>query len=379
MADYGALLERMIAEAQDPDQRRQFLYELARLTLRRQLQLTSPAPSIKETREHLAALDAAIVAREEAADRADALGRPFPPPQESDVGTADCSRHRPPDGPGEPATGTGQIGVFPDGGPIGAFAVEPVAYAARPERTSRADGSTARRRWTELATAAVLPVALYAALIHWTGPSPPPPPAATAVVTAAAESRGLDARRSAEPAPSLASAPPSNPLPTLYGVYAHRDGQFIELEQVATVPVDPRVKAIQQITTPSRTILPDSGFTFLVFRRDIATSAPERMPIRIAARLARLLTFDASGKAVNAPPPEDRWVIRDTGFDFRVRPVRDNLEMVWVQPDETSAPLPAGRYVLMINATPYDFTVEGPVSAPAHCLESVATARGPTL
>jgi hypothetical protein len=166
------------------------------------------------------------------------------------------------------------------------------------------------------------------------------------------------------------------PLPTMFGVYAVRDGRLNELEPVATEPVDPRAKHLQQIVKPSRTVLPDGKVTFLVFRRELIVNAPERIPVKFAARISRLMSFDPQGKVVWTQPAKDAWLIRDAGFDFRVMPVKESPEMVYVRPEDPDFTLPAGRYVLMVGHQPYDFVVEGPVTDPGHCVEGSATMRG---
>lgn len=165
-------------------------------------------------------------------------------------------------------------------------------------------------------------------------------------------------------------------LPTMFGVYAIRDGRLVELEPIATEPVDPRAKHLQQIVKRSRTVLPDGKVTFLVFRRELIVAAPERIPVKFAAKISRLMGFDPQGKVVWTQPAKDTWLIRDTGFDFRVMPVKESPEMVYVRAEDPAFALPAGRYVLMVGTQPYDFVVEGPVTDPGHCVEGSATMRG---
>ncbi|MFL9828166.1 hypothetical protein [Rhodoplanes sp. SY1] len=477
MVDFAALLERMIAEADDPSRRREIVFELARATLRRQLQQHARTLDPADAAAHMASLEAAIAtcatmtgrpssasvatattvsatalpaaarsvadasavaasASTTSASTASAFPQAdIPVPAENGIAAspllADASRGfatNPQEGDRIASHGAGAgipdsvddawssapratgrdgrgrrpverdtILAFSDPMPLFPFAVEPIAAVAGRDAVPRRWRRSARR-WSELALAAVLPLVVYAAVVPRDGAGRPE------VAGEAAGRRSPSAetaRRDAEPVgPELAAArtgpsgegaatdphhtalaalPPSPTLPTLYGVYAVQGTRFTELEQVQTSPVDPRVRTVLQIKTATKTLLPDRDLRFLVFRREMMTNAPERVPVRIAARLAKVMTFDPSGKVVTAPPGEERWVIRETGFEFRVRPMRDHPEMIWVQPEDPSSPVPAGRYVLMINGTPYDFTVEGPVTEPAHCLESVGTSRGPTL
>ena len=98
-------------------------------------------------------------------------------------------------------------------------------------------------------------------------------------------------------APSaVAAATPAFPRPIAYGVYAISANRLIELEQISTAPVDPRTRSTLQIVKPSRTIITDPKLTFVAFRRDLISSAPDKVPIQIAARIAKQMTFDGSSK-----------------------------------------------------------------------------------
>lgn len=181
-------------------------------------------------------------------------------------------------------------------------------------------------------------------------------------------------------APAQAAAPPSPyPLPAMYGVYAVANNQLVPLEQVSTGPVDPRTRTTLQITKPSRITLSDGKLSFILYRRDLLTSAPDKVPVRIAARITRTMNFDSNGRAVIVVPPNESWLVREVGYDLRVLPVRESQEMVYVRPEDSEFSFPAGRYVLMFNGQPYDFTVEGTVTNPEHCVEGFATVRGPAF
>ncbi len=170
------------------------------------------------------------------------------------------------------------------------------------------------------------------------------------------------------------------PLPTTYGIYAISAAGLSELEPVATAPVDPRTRTLQQISKPSRTVLGAGSLAFIAFRRDYVSSAPEKVPLRIAAHIARTMIFDTTtGQPVVTKPPSETWLIRDRGYDLRVSPVHESPEMILIQPEEPSTDLPAGRYELMLGGQPYDFSIEGLVDDPAHCVESSATTRGPVF
>jgi hypothetical protein len=129
------------------------------------------------------------------------------------------------------------------------------------------------------------------------------------------------------------------------------------------------------INQPSRTFLRDGKAKFVVFRRDLAGNAPDRIDVRVVARVVRSLTFDAKGKASIAPV-SDAWNIRNVSYEFRVRPIAGNPEMLLIQAEKADFALPAGRYVLALKNQGYDFTVSGKVTDPMQCLERTEAANG---
>jgi hypothetical protein len=221
----------------------------------------------------------------------------------------------------------------------------------------------------------------YAAI--WMRAVPPPALPDFAAATPYPPARVLSLVRPAEsidPAAvgSIASAP-AFPRPTSYGVYAISDNRLTELEPIPTAPVDPRVRNSHQIVKPSHTVISDSKLAFIVYRRDLTTSAPEKVPVRIAARIARSMTFDTNGKPVTVAPPVDTWLVREQGYDLRVSPTRESSEMVMLLPESDEFAFPPGRYELLLGAQFYDFVIAGTITDPAHCVEGVATARGPAF
>ena len=163
-------------------------------------------------------------------------------------------------------------------------------------------------------------------------------------------------------------------LPEVYGIYALSNGELHELKALPGRVPDQRVFMSAAISTPSQTIVDNGHVAFVVYRRDIATSAPERVQVRVIAKITRAMTFDA-GRA-NTVAVDDHWTIRGNAYDLRVSPVADNSEMLMVRPENSEFELPAGRYGLVIKGLAYDFTVEGPITDPAHCLERVEAANG---
>jgi hypothetical protein len=165
------------------------------------------------------------------------------------------------------------------------------------------------------------------------------------------------------------------PLPTDYGVYALNNAKLSELYLLPEQVPDKRIAMSTPISEPSRTTLPDGKAKFVVFRRDLASSAPDRVDVRVVARVVRALTFDAKGKA-SFMPVTDAWNIRNLSYEFRVRPLAGNPEMLMAQAENPDFVLPAGRYVLALRNQGYDFTVAGKVTDLSQCLERTDAANG---
>jgi hypothetical protein len=170
------------------------------------------------------------------------------------------------------------------------------------------------------------------------------------------------------------AAPVSFPRPTSFGVYAISDKRLIKLEQVHATPVDRRAGNQLQILKPGLSVIAPGTLTFVVFRRDLVSNAPEKVPLRIAARVSRSMNFDSAGKAVITTPVTETWIIRDQGYNLRVSPLA--AEMVMLRSEDLESSFSSGRYALMLGGQAYDLVVAGEVIDPAHCVEGVATVRG---
>jgi hypothetical protein len=177
------------------------------------------------------------------------------------------------------------------------------------------------------------------------------------------------------PATTLPQSSPF-PLPTVYGVYAVSGGQLHELEAlpVGRVP-DQRVFMSTPIRTLSRTVLPDGQIVFIIYRRDVASSAPERVTVRVIAKIMRAMTFSTAGQA-SMEDMGDTWTIRNVSYEFRVAPLSEKSEMLMIRPENVDFVFPAGRYGLVIKGQAYDFTVAGPITEAAQCLEGVKASNG---
>jgi hypothetical protein len=121
-------------------------------------------------------------------------------------------------------------------------------------------------------------------------------------------------------------------------------------------------------------VLPDGSLMFIIYRRDLLNSGPERASVRVIARVMRAMSFDAAGQASRATV-EDTWTMRNISYEFRVAPLPDNAEMLLIRPDADRV-IPAGRYGLVFKGQTYDFTVAGPITEAAQCLERIQAANG---
>ena len=158
------------------------------------------------------------------------------------------------------------------------------------------------------------------------------------------------------------------PLPGVYGVYALIGGQLTKLDPLPLRIPDPRVAVSAVISAPSRAHLPAGPLQIVVFRRDLAANAPDRVSLRVVAQVKRALSFDATGKPTIATV-EQAWVVRNDSYAMTVAPMPGNPEMIIIRPDPAARELPAGRYALALRDGGYDFTIDGPNSDAAHCLE----------
>ncbi|ABQ33314.1 hypothetical protein BBta_1062 [Bradyrhizobium sp. BTAi1] len=184
----------------------------------------------------------------------------------------------------------------------------------------------------------------------------------------------------APPAPVASPAPPPPPslgfpVPGDYGIYAIAGDDLKELELLPERVPDKRISISTPINQPSRTTLPDGKVRFLLFRRDLAGNAPERLEVRVVARVTRALSFDAKGKLV-VTPVTDAWNIRNKSYELRLRPVAGHPEMLLAQSEKVDFALPPGRYVLAFREQAYDFTVAGAVTELAQCLERTDAVNG---
>ena len=156
-------------------------------------------------------------------------------------------------------------------------------------------------------------------------------------------------------------------LPSTYGVYALSNNKLLDLHTLPIRIPDPRIAISGIFSQPSATTLPDSHPQFIVFQRGLINNAPDRTVVRVVAQVMRAVTF-VGGKA-KTTAVQNSWAVRPKTYEMRIGPVDGNPDMVMIRSENPDIPLPAGRYALVIGNIAYDFTVGGPITDPAHCLE----------
>jgi hypothetical protein len=169
--------------------------------------------------------------------------------------------------------------------------------------------------------------------------------------------------------------PPTRVLPTDYGIYALIDDKSLaELNATGVMAPDMRIAISPEFKKPDRPHLPNGRVKFIVFRRDAANAIPERVEIRVVAKIAREFSTDAAGK--NLGGGEDVGVIRNFSYPLRVSPIPGKPEMHELHTGDSGLDLPPGHYVLSLGSQAYYFQVDGEITDPRQCLERVVAGNG---
>jgi hypothetical protein len=359
--DFALVLSRVIASAEeDPSQLRNIVYELARIKLQEEMS-RRPSFNLPGTRDLGVALESAIDRVETIHSKHDSL-------------EAIQSLHRLAD--------ISEIKAQPTGGllhhehPLPSFLTRET-----PTRNAGPGWLPGGAPLLRGAIVAILALVVCVLLDHQFGLfGSRASQALTPVVhkfekianVASAEASGHSSTSSAGTARSYTGVP----LPSVYGIYSISAGRLRELEPLAVGRVpDQRVFMSTPIKTPSRTVLPDGRIEFIIYRRDTANDSPDRITVRVIAKVRRAMTFNSAAQA-STTEVEDSWTIRNVSYDFRVAPLGDSSEMLVVRPEKEEFVLPAGRYALVVKGQAYDFTIAGPITAAAQCLERVDAANG---
>jgi hypothetical protein len=343
--EFALLLAQMINTVkQDPTQLRFAVYEFARSKLAHNL----PDADEAERKRLQSALEVAIKGVEQFSQRGDQEQRLLPPPPSRALTV----------GPDIPARSQVAVISSDRGGYTEA------EWKPLPSRFGERRKTFRIWRAASVAAGVLIAAALVGLLYVPRVLQAPAPIAATPPAASPPETKV------AAPSETLPFAVPSD-----YGIYALNNGKLSELDPLPIMVPDKRVALSTPVSKESRTTLPDGHAKFVAFRRDLAANAPDRVDVRVVARVVRALTFDAKGKA-SYSPVSDEWSIRNTAFEFRVRPIAGHPEMLLIQPENPDFTLPAGRYVLALKSQAYDFTIAGDATDPSQCLERTDAANG---
>lgn len=356
--EYALILQRMIETVKnDPSQMRLAIYEFARAKLK----VDSAWADLNERERLTKALETAIQGVEQFSARRDDRERLQAP-----YASAQIAHHAPAAelGPGSGIATTGAVTPAPQDILMPSRAqwypdIQPVI-----EVRTRALLSTLARFCIGVALLGGL-----VALAYYKQGLPLERASTKAAIADASQQTPV-----ADAKVATAQAPPF-PLPSDYGVYALSNDSLSELFLLPARVPDGRIAMSTPVSQPSRTTLPDGKAKFILFRRDLIGNAPDRVEVRVVARVVRALTFDAKGKP-NFASISDAWNVRNISYEFRVRPIPGNPEMLLVQSDKADFTLSPGRYVLVLNNQGYDFTVAGNVTDLAQCLERTDAANG---
>jgi hypothetical protein len=373
--DFAVVLSRVIESIEDdPAQLRNAVYELARIKLRSEAWRRDPPLKLWEAKQLTLALESAIERVETIYSKHDelrALQSLYRLIESSEIGRSEVMIE-----PREPLLIVNQAPAQtagPDHLPV--FLARAKGASLNVERSLHWPAAAPLLRG---ALVAIFAVALCAVLSQsgLLGTQAPQKAAPTVQKNASPEPKPVvqAPEQALHPATTLPQSSPF-PLPTVYGVYAVSGGHLHELEALAGRVPDQRVFMSTPVRTVSRTVLPDGQIVFIAYRRDVASSAPERVTVRVIAKIMRAMTFSTAGQA-SVGNMEDSWTIRNVSYELRVAPLSEGSEMLMIRPENADFVFPAGRYGLVIKGQAYDFTVAGPITEAAQCLESVKASNG---
>ena len=188
--------------------------------------------------------------------------------------------------------------------------------------------------------------------LHWTSPSDEQ------------TDQGVLNRAIYKSNPSVASA---TPTPGAYGVYALVDGQLTELQPLPIRIPEAKIAISGTISSPSATKLPNGRMQFIAFRRDLVNNAPEKVVVRVVARVMHTLAISNGRVVVASSDPS--WTVRRIFYEMKVAPLDSNLAMILIRPASPDFLFPAGRYALILKTMAYDFSVDGSITELTQCVE----------
>jgi hypothetical protein len=336
---YSALASLVLAAARDRPELRQNIYEVARSRLRKQLDWQAQELNPAERGRRLQELEAAIEQLE-----------------------ADLAKT----GPQHAHTGNNDLfySVIDEGveiTPPDRRLPSNLAYKAQLESERQPRAILAVRSILLLVLAAILGFAAYAAVER--------------TVSQADKVKQADENFSRNVDKPLAAT--ELPLPTDYGTYALINSRLIELMPLPIKIPDHGNAATGLITSASRTKLPNGNMRFIVFNRDLVRDVPEKILVRI---IARIIPHTSQTRKLRSPSDDTStsWTVRNISYDMRVSPVKANRAMIVIRPANAKFVFPPGRYALVLKGVPYDFAVDGIITDLQQCLESDENANETT-
>jgi hypothetical protein len=332
--DYYPVLSRLVmASAGNDPQLRQRIYDLARSKLRRRLDWEVYELSAGQRAQKVQALETAIAQIE--ADLGNGYRAPRPPPLAAAPASAPLVEIIPP----------------------GRYVPLPPPQA-QPQVASKF--SAPARRLTFRSAALVVAAAFLGAGVYvmlQQGIDQPAPAAST--------DRGMATGALSKPSLTL-------PIPEAYGVYAIAGGKLAELAPLSIRVPTQGVPISAAFSEASKTRLPSGRVQFIAFRRDLVGNVPDRVAVRVIARIMRAPSArrgeSAPTDAAAAAAAADGWVIRNLSHEMKVGPVEGRPAMIVMRPADADLSLPAGRYALVLKGAAYDFTVDGQVTDLAQCV-----------
>jgi hypothetical protein len=370
--DFALVLSRVIGSIEnDPAQLRNAVYELARIKLRQEAWQKSPPINLLEARRLTLALESAIDCVEAIHSKHDelralqSLDRLI---QSSEVGAGGVMLE-----PHTPLLIVNQAPVRPAGANH-----LPALPPANGTKWRYRPGTAPLLRAAMIALIAVAVGVVLDRQFGLIGREASSSAAPTIEKVGALQPKAIvqpPGQASQSPAPLVPRQSSPFPLPEVYGVYAVSGGRLHGLEPLPGRVLDQRVFMSTPIRTHSRTELPEGQVVFIVYRRDFASSPPDRITVRAIAKIMRSMAFSTAGEA-SLENVGDAWSIRNVSYEFRVAPLSEGSEMLVIRPENAEFVFPAGRYGLVIKGQAYDFTVAGPITEPAQCLEETKASNG---
>jgi hypothetical protein len=387
VSDYISIILRAINQAQnDPAHMRRLIYDLARISVGRQLLLSYEEIGSNGIQRHVSDLEAAIKQAEILSSlEGDLLSDPGSAPSlaAGKAGAEKALLISEPSPPTDNKNDGGAVAVLPSflaPSDDHKLPLPPQSHQAVTTEIWDAVPRTSKGRVpkSQLLMAAAAGLAIYALTLSW------PDliidlriPYVSKLVqqvsynpgsTIREPSKQTSAAGAGTPLASDKAKSPGFPLPAVYGVYALSRGKLYGLQPLAMKVPDPRVAISAMIANPSRVTLPDGKLSFIVYRRDLQSSAPDTVPVRVVARVMREIKFAANGPAKTVDI-DGEWAIRSKSYEFGVAPIDNKPEMIMLLPHDPRFSFPPGRYALVFRGEGYDFNVAGQLTDTAQCLE----------